>query len=354
MTVLEREDAIAYHSSGRSATYFHFGIGNRTVRLLTRASGDFFATPPRGFSDAALATPAPAMMVVRGGQDELFENNLADISSITGTAREIDFDEMLRRVPVLNVGERGIRRALLDTSAGRLDGHALMSGYAAGIHAFGGTIVTGAEVLAIDRRKGNWHVRTKDVEHGAPMFVNAAGAWADAVAQLAGVKPLGLAPLRRTIILFDPLAGIDVRTWPLVRSLANEFYFLPEGGRLLASPADETPSVPCDAQPEEYDVALAAWRIEEVTTLLVRQVLHKWAGLRTFAADRVPVAGFAPDAPGFFWLAGQGGYGLQTAPAMAEAAEAQIAGVAWPSALQVDQLALSPERSGARLSTALP
>jgi D-arginine dehydrogenase len=135
-----------------------------------------------------------------------------------------------------------------------------------------------------------------------------------------------------------------VRGWPLVRSLANEFYFLPETGRLLASPADETPSAPCDAQPDEYDVALAAWQIEQVTTMAVRQVLHKWAGLRTFTTDRVPVAGFAADAPGFFWLAGQGGYGLQTAPAMAAVAESLIAGTPWPAELDVSAAALAPGR----------
>jgi D-arginine dehydrogenase len=129
-----------------------------------------------------------------------------------------------------------------------------------------------------------------------------------------------------------------------VRSLADEFYFLPEGGRLLASPADATPSPPCDAQPEEYDVALAAWRVEQVTTMTVRQVLHKWAGLRTFTADKVPVAGFAPEAPGYFWLAGQGGYGLQTAPALAEVTEALVTGAPWPRALALEPGDLAPAR----------
>jgi D-arginine dehydrogenase len=205
-------------------------------------------------------------------------------------------------------------------------------------------VVTSDEATAIERRNSQWVVRTPQGDFGAPVLIDAAGAWADDVALCAGLAPLGLAPLRRTIIAFDPPDGIDVHAWPLVRSLANEFYFLPEGRRLLASPADETPSPPCDAQPDEYDVALAAWRIEEVTTMSVRRVTHKWAGLRTFTPDRTPVAGFDPDAEGFFWLAGQGGYGLQTAPAMAQACESLIAGAAWPGSLELPPSALAPRR----------
>jgi D-arginine dehydrogenase len=343
--VLDRESGLAYHSSGRSATYFHFGIGNRAVRLLTRCSGAFFAAPPPGFTDSALATPAPAMMVVREGQDALFEENLGEMAAITGTAHEITLDAARAVVPVLKLAgetEGGIARALLDPAAARLDGHALLMGYARGLRQRGGRLVTSAEVTAVERRAGQWVVRTPQGEFGAPVLVDAAGAWADEVALRAGVVPLGLAPLRRTIISFEPPEGIDVHGWPLVRSLANEFYFLPEGRRLLASPADETPSPPCDAQPDEYDVALAAWRIEEVTTMSVRRVTHKWAGLRTFTPDRTPVAGFDPDVEGFFWLAGQGGYGLQTAPAMAQACESLIAGAPWPESLELPPEALAP------------
>ena len=342
--VLERENATGYHSSGRSATYYHFGIGNRPVRLLTKASGAFFSNPPPGFTDVPLSTPAPALMVVRKGQDEVFEDNLAEMAAITGTAHEISASQMQALVPVLKLGSEGITRGLLDPAAARLDGHALMMGYTRGLRAAGGQVVTDAEVLTAERRAGQWQVRTSQGDYAAPVLVNAAGAWADELARLAGVAGLGLTPLRRTIISFQAPPGVDVRAWPLVRSLANEFYFLPEAGHLLASPADETASPPCDAQPEEYDIALAAWRIEEVTTMTVRQVLHQWAGLRTFTADRVPVAGFATDAPGFFWLAGQGGYGLQTAPAMAAVTESLIAGTPWPAGLDVSADALAPGR----------
>ncbi len=346
--VLEAEAATAYHASGRSATYYHFGIGNRPVRLLTRASGEFFRRTPEGFSEVALAHQAPAMMVVREGQEALFERNLAEMASITGSAHEIDEQEVQARVPVLRTGRGGIVRALLDPAACRLDGHALMSAFIAGLRSRGGRVWTGAPVETIERRAAHWRLQTPRGEFRAPVLVNAAGAWADDLAIRAGVRPLGLRALRRTLISFDPPEGLDVRGWPLVRSLADEFYFLPEGTRLLASPADETPSPPCDAQPEEYDVALAAWRVEQVTTMTVRQVVHKWAGLRTFAADRVPVAGFAPDAPGFFWLAGQGGYGLQTAPALAEATAALVADAPWPEALALGPSDLAPTRPGLR------
>ena len=164
---------------------------------------------------------------------------------------------------------------------------------------------------------------------------------------LAGVRPLGLRPLRRTIIVVDPPQGAEVRGWPFVKTAVDDFYILPESGRLMASPVDEVESGPCDAQPEDYDVALAAWKVERYTTLAVARIAHRWAGLRTFTADRTPAAGFDPQAPGFFWLAGQGGFGLQTAPAMAEAVEALITGADWPEALTEAGVAaqdLRPER----------
>jgi D-arginine dehydrogenase len=175
------------------------------------------------------------------------------------------------------------------------------------------------------------------------VLVNTAGAWADRIADLAGVAPLGLTARRRTIIVVDPPAGLDIADWPFVKSAADAFYMLPEAGRLMASPVDEVQDEPGDAQPDDYDIALAAHRLEQWTTLRVSRIAHRWAGLRTFTADRVPVAGFAPDAPGFFWLAGQGGYGLQTAPAMAAAVESLVAGAAWPEGL-VSAATLSPMR----------
>jgi D-arginine dehydrogenase len=189
-------------------------------------------------------------------------------------------------------------------------------------------------VAAIDRQGEGWRLRSEDGgEWAAPILVDAAGAWADRIAALAGVDPIGLRPMRRTIIVVDPPAGTDVAGWPFAHSAAADFYMLPEAGQLLVSPADEVADDPCDAAPDEYAVALAADRLEHYTSIRVARIAHRWAGLRSFVADRIPTAGFDPAAPGFFWLAGQGGYGLQTAPAMAAAVESLIAGSPWPEGL---------------------
>jgi len=167
----------------------------------------------------------------------------------------------------------------------------------------------------------------------APVLVNAAGAWCDALAQLAGVATVGLVPMRRTAFTCEPPAGCDISDWPLVIDAAESFYFKPDAGVLLLSPANADPVSPQDVQPEELDVAIAVDRIETATTLHIRQVRRKWAGLRSFVADKSPVVGFAPDAPGFFWLAGQGGYGIQTAPAMGKLAAALVQRHPTPPAL---------------------
>jgi D-arginine dehydrogenase len=210
-------------------------------------------------------------------------------------------------------------------------------------------VLTGRRIVHVEP---GWTVTAHTGEAWrAPVLVNAAGAWADGVARLAGIAPLGLRPLRRTIIVVDPPAGADVRFWPFVKTAVDDFYILPESGRLAASPTDEVDCEACDAQPEEYDVALAAGKVETYTKLPVHRIAHRWAGLRTFTADRVPAAGFAADADGFFWLAGQGGYGLQTAPAMAAVAEALIAGSPWPAGLE--RLGAGPTEIGVeRLFTA--
>jgi D-arginine dehydrogenase len=195
----------------------------------------------------------------------------------------------------------------------------------------GGELVTGARVRSVTRAGSGWQVETdRGQSFSAPILVNAAGAWADALAALAGVAPVGLTPLKRTIVTFDGPLGVDVSRWPFVKTVSDELYFAAESGRLFASPMDEAPTEPCDAQPDEYAVALAAHRVEQRTSLKVERIHSRWAGLRTFAPDRHLVAGFDPSAEGFFWLAGQGGFGLQTSPIMAAIAESLIAGMTWP------------------------
>jgi D-arginine dehydrogenase len=272
----------------------------------------------------------------------------AEIARFTDKVEWLDEDGMSALCPVLKTGPGAVLRGVVDTSGLRLDADALLQSYARATRSKGGEIRTEQRIADIERTGRDWLVRTQAGEEwSAPVLVNAAGAWADEVARLAGVEPLGLEPMRRTIIVFDPPADVEVGSWPFVHTAAGDFYMLPEAGRLLASPVDEIASDPCDAAPEEYDVALAASKVEEYTTIAVRRIAHSWAGLRSFVSDRVPTAGFAPDAPGFFWLAGQGGYGLQTAPAMAEIVEALVTGGDWPAGLAelgVTREQIEPER----------
>jgi len=321
--VLEGESALGYHSSGRSVSFSHYGIGHAPVRALTAHSRAFFERPPEGFCDTPLSRTFATLYFAR--PDDLTALAVLEeaMAAFTDAVRVVGPGEMARLCPVLEGAVRGLH----DPTGLKLDADALLQSYARLVRVAGGEIRTGACVERIERIGDKWVV---DGALAAPILVNAAGAWADAVAVRAGVAPLGLQPKRRTVIVVDPPAGAEIAAWPFVHSAAGDFYMLPEAGQLLASPVDEIDSEPCDAQPDDYDVALAADRLEHYTSLKVSRIAHRWAGLRTFTADRTPTAGFAPDAPGFFWLVGQGGYGLQTAPAMAAIVEALITGGAWP------------------------
>lgn len=339
--VLEAEEAVGFHSSGRSATMVHYGIGDRAVRALTAWSRNLFQAPPKGFADAPLVTPTVALFVATEEMRPVLDGLHREMARFADAIDTIDEAGMLELCPVLKTGPGALVAGLVDRGGLRLDAHALLHLYARMLRGAGGELLTGRRIEGIARTGDGWEVVAGSGERwSAPVLVNAAGAWVDRVAALAGVRPLGLQPLRRTIIGFDPPPGRDVRGWPFVKTATDAFYMLPEGGRLIASPVDEVPDDPCDAQPEEYDLALAAWRVQEYTSLEVPRIAHRWAGLRTFTSDRVPTAGFAADAPGFFWLAGQGGYGLQTAPAMAAIAEALVTGAPWPDGLA--ELGASP------------
>lgn len=347
--LLEAESNFGYHSSGRSATYYHFGIGKSVVRGMTAFSRAHFETP--GAADIALSRSSSALFIAPqemiAGLDELE----AEMRPYSDQLERLDANAVQAMVPLLRCGDEGIVGAVLDPTARRLDSEALQQDYRATIKREGGQAIADARVVAIARDGDGWIATTAAGDRfAAPVLVNAAGAWCDEIARLAGVTPLGLQPLRRTIIGVDVPSDCEIRDWPFIKTAIDDFYMLPESGRLLACPVDEVPSEPTDAQPEEYDIALAAAKLEHYTTLAVRRISHSWAGLRTFTHDRVPVAGFAPDAEGFFWLAGQGGYGLQTAPAMSAITEAVITGGAWPAGLadwDITPAHLAPERLGA-------
>lgn len=334
VVVLEAEDALGYHSSGRSATFSHYGIGGRAVRAMTAWSRDRFAP--------GVASRAPALFVATEEMLDPLAELETEMGRFADGLERVGTAAMLRLFPPLRTGPGAVVAGCLDPDGLRLDSDAMLQGHARDIRAAGGDVLTGRRIAAI---APGWTVTAETGEAWrAPVLVDAAGAWADRLAGMAGVAPLSLKPLRRTIVMVDPPAGTDVRDWPFVKTAVDDFYILPEGGRLAASPVDEIECEACDAQPEDYDVALAAWKIERYTTLPVARIAHRRAGLRTFTADRVPAAGFAPGADGFYWLAGQGGYGLQTAPAMAAITEALIAGTAWPEGLA--ELGAGPDEIG--------
>ncbi len=330
--LLEAEDQLGYHSSGRSATMLHYALGNPLVRALTFASRAFIDEPPDGFSQVPLAHTRPVLVHAREDEIPALDQLDAAIAPFASLER-VGEAEILGLCPALRVGEAGAVAALVDRNAIKLDSDALLQGYARTVRRNGGEIVTGARIAALNREDSVWTAVTERGDRfSAPIVVNAAGSWADGVARLAGVAPVGLQPKRRTIITFDGPEGVGVGGWPFVKTVGEELYFAPESGRLFASPMDEVPSDPCDAQPDDYEVALAAHRVEQRTTMRISRIVHKWAGLRTFSTDKNPVAGFAPDADGFFWLAGQGGFGLQTSPGMAAIAASLIVGSPWPVA----------------------
>jgi D-arginine dehydrogenase len=211
-----------------------------------------------------------------------------------------------------------------------MDVHAIHQGYLRGFRAAGGRLVCDAEVTALGRDGAGWRVETRAGVFTAEVVIDAAGAWADVLARLAGVKPIGLVPKRRTAMTIEQPGG-DFRRWPAVIDVDEQFYWKPDAGQLLLSPADETPIEPQDVQPDELDVAICVDRVERASTLAIKRIARKWAGLRSFVKDKTLVAGFAPEAPGFFWLAGQGGYGIMTSPAMGRIAAALAQGKPMPA-----------------------
>jgi D-arginine dehydrogenase len=262
------------------------------------------------------------------------EDQLATLEAADSAAvRRLDRAAVCDLVPLLDPAY--VAGGLLEADAMAIDVAALHQGYLRGVRRQG-RLVTDAEVTAIARTADGWRIESTAGGFRAGVLVDAAGAWADGLAGLAGVAPIGLVPKRRTAILTPPPDGLDPSPWPMVIDLDERFYIKPEGKMLLVSPADETPMAPCDVQPEEIDVAHAVARYEEVTGRTVHRIGHRWAGLRSFVADHLPVVGPDPDVPGFVWLAGQGGAGIMTAPALARIAAAQITAGAPPPDLDLD------------------
>ena len=342
VALVEREPHLAYHSTGRSAALFAESYGNAPVRALTRASRAFYAG---GGETQRFTSPRGVLFVGTRDQEAALLALQAALADASPNARLVAAREAIRFCPALRA--ETLAGAILDPDARDIDVAAVVDHFARQLRSRDGVILRNTEVRSVHRSSGEWQIEAGSARIHARIVVNAAGAWADELARLADVAPVGLAPKLRTAVCV-PAENWRAADWPCVIDASEQWYFRPTSGSLLLSPADETPSPPCDAQPDDHSVAVTIDRIEAATHIAVTRVIQSWAGLRTFAADRSPVAGFDRDAPGFFWLAGQGGYGIQTAPALAELAVALIAERPMPPSLidaGVDPAALHPGRS---------
>jgi len=342
--LLEREPLPGHHTTGRSAAFLVDSYGGATVGKLTRGARGFFEQPPEGFADTALVTPNPVLWIGREDQRASLAAVLASGRTAGADVHEVSVAAARELCPALR--EDYVAVAAVEPSAMHIDVAALLDAFLRGFLQRGGEVATKAEATRIERKGDVWEVDAGGRTYRAPFVINAAGAWCDSVASLAGARPIGLRPRRRTAITFDPPANCDVRFWPCVIDADEDFYLKPEGGQLLASPCDETPSEPCDASAEDYEVALAAERVQRATTLEIRHIRNRWAGLRSFVADRSPVIGMDSECAGFFWLAGQGGFGIMTAPAAARAAAGLIVNGSLPEDLRT--LGLTAEMLSAR------
>jgi len=340
VVILETEAQAGYHSTGRSAALYSALYGNAVVRALTRASHDFFLQA----REQPLLQPRETLFLIGAGQEAQAQAFAAD-ADIRERTRPMTDDEVVARVPILQ--RERVAGALLDVGSADIEVDLLHQGFLRLARAQGAQLQLGAPLRMLEREGTDWIARTGHGSYRAPVVINAAGAWADEVAALAGVAPLPLHPLRRTAVLIDVPGALDASGWPAVIAVDESQYFKPDAGLLLISPADETPSAPCDARPEELDVAIAVDRFETLIGRPVPRIRHSWAGLRVFSPDRTPVIGFEPGVPGFFWCAGQGGYGIQTSPALGRATAALALGGPLPSdllALGIEARQLSPAR----------
>ena len=310
--LLEAEAQLGHHTTGRSAAQYIENYGAKAIRPLTRASLDFFRNPPADHCHGPLLSEQAILTIGGPGQEDSIERLLAAGRALNPDINELSPGEAVRLAPLLRVDR--VTRAVIEPGSSDIDVARLLQCFVSGFRAAGGEIATLARVDAATRSGGAWSLDTTDGDRQADIVVNAAGAWGDVVAARAGVAPIGLTPMRRTAFMVASRWD-DSSEWPMVANVDLDWYVKPDGPQFLCSPGDETPSEPLDARPEEIDVALAIERINWATTLDIRSVRSSWAGLRTFVPDRAMVLGPDPEVPSFVWCVGQGGNGIQTAPA---------------------------------------
>ena len=345
--LIERESQPGHHSTGRSAAMFMESYGTPQVRALTRASRAFYTAPPTGFTDVPLLTPRGALYVAWQGQEAELEHLWHELNQTGSAVQRIDAGQTLQAVPVLRAS--GLLGAIDEPDAMDIDVHALHQGFLRGARSAGAQLWTDAALASARCSAGLWTLHLADGRQAlACTLVNAAGAWADEVAAAAGAPQRGLQPKRRSAFTFDPPADTQHRAWPAVAGVDESWYFKPDAGQLLGSPANADPVPAHDVQAEELDIATAIARIEERTSLTIRRPRRVWAGLRTFAPDGDLVVGFDPACEGFFWLAGQGGYGIQSAAAVSALAASLLLDQALPDELAA-QGVLAPSMRPGRL-----
>ncbi|MEH6523956.1 NAD(P)/FAD-dependent oxidoreductase [Sulfitobacter sp.] len=338
--LLEAEDTTGYHATGRSAALFTRNYGGETVRQINAISADFFRSPPPGFCEAPLLTKRGCLTVAQSGDEGELDALLA-MSSLGEEVVHVDTKEACEMVPFLRP-ER-VMRAVYEANVSDIDVATLHSSYLKGAKARGAVVMVKQCVTTMGRMGANWHVQTAKSSFSAAKVINAAGAWADQIGTLAGTQTIGLVPKKRTAIIISAPENTNCAVLPAVDFAGSDAYLKPDAGLLMASPGDATPTNPHDVWPDDMDIAVLADWIERETTIKVTKIEHSWAGLRSFVDDEAPVVGFDAQVPDFFWLAGQGGYGIMMAPILAQLTADLCTG---NHGTHVDQLAqlLSPSR----------
>lgn len=345
VALIEREEHFGYHSTGRSAGQFTVGLSAPTMRRMAQASRPFLEQPPAGFTEHPILTPRGALTVAPAGQEAKLERSAELVRSVGAEAVRMGRAECLALFPALIPDK--FDGGVYETGAADMDVHAMLQGYLRTARGNGAQLLTGKPVETLRRDGDRWIVGVPDGEVRAAVVVNAAGAWVDAVTRLAGIAPIGIVPHRRTGFTFALPADPAAASWTHVSTVEHSWYIQPERGCFMGSLSDATRVEPCDAYPEDEDVAQAIYNIEQDTTLQVGRPIARWAGLRSFSADRDLVAGSRPDAPGFFWATGQGGCGILTSPAMGQAIAALVNGRELPDEIRrlgVTAANLSPTR----------
>jgi D-arginine dehydrogenase len=347
VALLESEPHPGYHSTARSAALFAPSYGSPTFTALARASHGFLSAPPSSFFPTPVLHPRGALAIARTDQLTRLHAKL-DAMRRSGANIELLSAEAARSL-VPSLRAEYLAAAAHESDTRDIDVEVLFRGFLKRGKAAGVQLVTQARLGKPQRRQDTWHVPVGADEISGHVIVNAAGAWADEVATRFGAAPLGLQVLRRSAAIIDPPTGMAVGAWPAVFDIDEQFYLKPDAGRLLVSPEDEEPAVPGDAYPEDLAIAVAIDRIQTALDIDVARVRRSWAGLRTFAPDRNPLIGYDRSVPAFFWCAGHGGYGIQTAPAFSALAAALACGEPIPEQIRaqgVTEDAVTPRRFG--------